>query len=528
MAKEFNITGNCRPNRHFMADTRAKMEGVMELVTKGKYFTMNRPRQYGKTTTLFALFDALAASEEYLAFKISFEGVGDEVFKTEPAFAKMVFEQMERNAEGQGNLEIAAFLSEQRKQIETFNDLSKSITELTRQTDRKLVLLIDEVDKSSNSQLFVSFLAMLRDKYLNSDSPSQRTFHSIVLVGVHDVKTLKAKLRPGEQASFNSPWNIAADFKVDMSFRPHEIVPMLEDFMAERGVTMDAPAVAERLFYYTSGYPFLVSKLCKMLDEDDVPGVLPGEWKSEDVETAVKLLVKESNANFDSLTKNLEDTPELYELTQTVLLNEDITPFNPHNTSVILGIAYGVFALDGGISGSLRIHNRVYQEVIANYMDFKMYLAIRADTKGATFQGRYVLSDHQLDLPAVLLAFQLFMREEHSQKDEKFLERQGRLIFLAFLKPILNGGGFAFKEPQISEEKRLDLLITFFQHRYLLELKVWYGEVAHQKGLLQLADYLDRQHLGTGYLLIFDHTRKNVDRAEWLKAGEKEVYAVWV
>lgn len=25
---------------------------------------------------------------------------------------------------------------------------------------------------------------------------------------------------------------------------------------------------------------------------------------------------------------------------------------------------------------------------------------------------------------------------------------------------------------------RLDLIITFFQHRYLLELKVWYGDAA--------------------------------------------------
>lgn len=91
MAKKINITGNCHGSRHYMADTRAKMKGVLDLVEKGKYFTMNRPRQYGKTTTLFALFNQLAASNDYLAFKISFEGVGDDVFKTEPTFAKMVF-----------------------------------------------------------------------------------------------------------------------------------------------------------------------------------------------------------------------------------------------------------------------------------------------------------------------------------------------------------------------------------------------------------------------------------------------------
>ncbi len=228
------------------------------------------------------------------------------------------------------------------------------------------------------------------------------------------------------------------------------------------------------------------------------------------------MLVKESNANFDSLVKNLEDTPELYELTQKVLLNEDVAPFNPHNQSVILGIAYGVFASEGRGQDTLRIHNRVYQEVIANYMDFKMYLAIGPDTKGATFQGRYVLDDQQLDLPAILLAFQLFMREEQSEKDAKFLERQGRLIFLAFLKPILNGGGFAFKEPQISAEKRLDLIITFFQHRYLLELKVLVRGSQPPEGPAPTGRLPRPPAPGQGFLLIFDHTRQHTDRAEWL------------
>jgi hypothetical protein len=55
-----------------------------------------------------------------------------------------------------------------------------------------------------------------------------------------------------------------------------------------------------------------------------------------------------------------------------------------------------------------------------------------------------------------LLKVQELMKSEYSKRDCDFLERQGRLVFLAFLKPILNGHGHAFKEPQTSEEKRLD------------------------------------------------------------------------
>jgi len=45
------------------------------------------------------------------------------------------------------------------------------------------------------------------------------------------------------------------------------------------------------------------------------------------------------------------------------------------------------------------------------------------------------------------------MKKEYSKKDLPFLERNGRLIFLAFLKPIINGKEYDFKEVQISEEK---------------------------------------------------------------------------
>ena len=73
--------------------------------------------------------------------------------------------------------------------------------------------MIDEVDKSSNNQLFLSFIAMLRDKYLRRDIGKDKTFHSVILASVYDVKNLKLKLRIDEERKYNSPWNIAVDFK---------------------------------------------------------------------------------------------------------------------------------------------------------------------------------------------------------------------------------------------------------------------------------------------------------------------------
>jgi hypothetical protein len=50
--------------------------------------------------------------------------------------------------------------------------------------------------------------------------------------------------------------NIAADFDVDMSFSVEEIGTMLEDYVENKAVKLDKEYFSERLYYYTSGYPF--------------------------------------------------------------------------------------------------------------------------------------------------------------------------------------------------------------------------------------------------------------------------------
>ena len=79
-------------------------------------------------------------------------------------------------------------------------------------------------------------------------------------------------------------------------------------------------------------------------------------------------LVQESNANFDSLTKNLENNPELYNLVYSIAIDNNVIPFNAHNPTLNLGILYGIFVNNNG----LKIHNRIYNEVLVEYMSFKV------------------------------------------------------------------------------------------------------------------------------------------------------------
>lgn len=92
MKKRFNTTGVCVSRKHYMVDISSKLKEIEKLIENEFYFTINRPRQYGKTTTLNAIANYLR--EKYLVIDISFEGIGDSVFEEEKIFCNKFLKLM--------------------------------------------------------------------------------------------------------------------------------------------------------------------------------------------------------------------------------------------------------------------------------------------------------------------------------------------------------------------------------------------------------------------------------------------------
>lgn len=508
LPKEFNSAGVCVPEMHYMADISRKLDAVFALIAKGKYFVINRPRQYGKTTVLSALKRRLRQTEGYVPISISFEGIGEERYANVVEFCTAFLEQIQKYLEFSGQTAMIELI-EGFGEVASFDRLSRLISRMVKAFNNKVVLMIDEVDQSANNQLFLDFLGMLRQKYLLRSEGEDITFHSVILAGVHDVKTLKLKLRPDDTRKYNSPWNIAADFNVDLSFSPAEIGTMLEEYRQERQVNLNVAELAEQIFFYTSGYPFLVSRICEIIDTRlDAAD----KWSGAGVIQAVKLLLREDNTNFSSLIKNVENDPALYEFIQRIIIDGEAIPYVGTDTLIAWAALHGMVRETDGICA---IHNKVYALLLYDHMmSKKLTQAGRTGISDYNFRNNFIDAG-RLNMEKILLKFQQFMKEQYSAKDGKFLEREGRLILLAFIKPIINGQGFDFKEVQISEEKRLDIVITFANRKYVLELKRWAGEAAHRRGLEQLADYLERQGLDRGYLVVFDFSRDRDGR--WLE-----------
>jgi hypothetical protein len=261
------------------------------------------------------------------------------------------------------------------------------------------------------------------------------------------------------------------------------------------------------------------------MDEEILPLKKNKEWKPEDLVQAVQFSLMKNNTNFESLIKNLENNTELYDFVFEIIMNEREYTYNQHNPLIHFGVIHGILKNE---QGKVRVQNRLYEQIIYNYMTSKMETS--GKVKFDHISSSFLNENGDLSIEKMIRKFQEFMKEQSSVKNKDFLERNGRMLFLAFLRPILNGKGFDFKEVQVSEEKRLDVVITFQNKKYIIELKIWRGESYHQAGIEQLCDYLDIQNQPTGYLVIFDLRKQSGLVGEWKKvsARGKDIFMAWV
>ena len=269
MQKFFNVAADCRPDIHYMVNIERQLRCIKTKVDRGEYFIMNRARQYGKTTTLKALRRYL--KDEYIVISLDFQMLSNKDFLDESNFTKSFVREMLLAVSGIEGLrasaveKLAAFAGKDNNAA-NLSGLFCCLSYMCETSDKPVVLLIDEVDSATNNQVFLDFLAQLRGYYIQREVRS--TFYSVILAGVYDVKNLKRKIRPEEERRTNSPWNIATKFNVDMSFSMPEICDMLQEYESDHHTGMDVKAMAEWICDYTSGYPFLVSALCKIMDEE--------------------------------------------------------------------------------------------------------------------------------------------------------------------------------------------------------------------------------------------------------------------
>ena len=507
MCKSFNTDGYCDPKLHYMVSLSDRLDEIKSMIDAGKYFTINRARQYGKTTILTALADFL--EKDYEVASLDFQTLSHADFQSEHSFVTAFSGELLENVKyisGEVKQKLTHYSTGQVQEA-TLSMLFRTLLQMCREAERKIVLIIDEVDMASNNQVFMDFLSQLRAYYRKR----RRTpvFQSVILAGVYDVRNIRRKIRPEDGHRENSPWNIAADFLVDMSFSEEDIAGMLCEYESEHHKGMDICKMAGLLYDYTSGYPYLVSRLCRFMDER----IPDNAWTPEGFLSAVKMLLEDQNPLFQSLMNKLNDFPELNQVILRLLFQGKSIVYNADDAAVQNARMFGFVKVKDSV---VMLANRIFEMRLYNkfLLDFKEQNS-EIYTEGMRQKNQFIVGGH-LDVRMVLEKFVDAFDFLYGDQNETFLEDTGRKYFMLFLRPIINGIGNCYVEAQTRNQERMDLVIDYLGEQSIIEMKIWHGNAYNERGEEQISDYLDYFHLKKGYMLSFNFNKKK-------KIGVKEI-----
>ncbi|MCQ2973228.1 MAG: AAA-like domain-containing protein [Bacteroidales bacterium] len=515
--RQFNTTGTCFPQIHYMVDISRQVNDAVKMVKNNKYFCINRGRQFGKTTTLNILQKTLA-KEGYIVFSLSFEGLGDKEFESLESvcnkFMNLVKEQIQDD-----NVEnISENLKSKFENFQPINDIAilKSIVKKICSENPNIVVIIDEVDQASNHESFIKFLGFFRDLYLKRIQTP--TFQSLILAGVYNIKNLKLKMRPDDEHQYNSPWNIASSFETDMSLHTDGIAKMLSDYKVDHNLEFDENHISQKIYDWTSGYPYFVSRICELIDTKNLG------WNDNGINEAVKYILSDSNdVLLEDFSKKLDDFPDLKQTLKMILFEGYQIMYNPDEKYIKLGFLFNILKKEGN---NIAVFNRILETRLYNLFFIENKFE-QLFNEGIKDKNQFTKNGF-LDIQKILEKFAIHFRDNYGDRDEKFIEKEGRKFFMLYLRPIINGASNYYIEAETRDYTRTDIIIDYQSKQYIVEIKIWNGEEYNRKGEIQLSEYLDYYHLTEGYMLSFCFNKNKIPGAKTIEFGDKILHEVIV
>ena len=226
-------------------------------------------------------------------------------------------------------------------------------------------------------------------------------------------------------------------------------------------------------------------------------------WSQEGFQNAVRELIKTPNTLFDDMSKKLSEYPELKEMICNILFQGKRYAFEAENHRIHIGKMFGFLKDSQGI---VSISNRIFEMKLYNLLLSENETDSRIFTAGDMEKNQFI-KDGSLNMELVMQKFCEYFKEIYADADDKFVEDNGRRIFLMFLKPIINGSGNYYVEARTRNLKRTDIIIDYKGIQHIVELKIWRGQEYHRRGEKQLLEYLEYYRLKKWYMLSFNFNK---------------------
>ncbi len=490
----FNTHGPVNVQEHYVVPRQELVDQLIAQIEQGSYFTIFAPRQMGKTTLLRNLEDIVAYKHDYIPIILNFEvyesasvadfltSVGNEILRKLGVALRL--ENDERAALTQER-QPARELTEIIQLRDLFTDLG------TLLPDKRIIFLVDEFDGTPQPAIS-GLLQAWRHLYLTQSPP--RTIHSVVLIGLQNIATLNL--------GRSSPFNIAKQLRLE-NFSSAQVDDLLSQYTAETGQPFTAEAI-EALYQLTAGHPFLVNRLAAIVTEE-IATDRNTPVTGADIDRAQRKLVRETNYNFETLGRHAREHAEEV----LAILFGRMVPFNLNIPLISTLYMQGI--ISESPTESCQIANPIYRQVLIAYLR-PLNFGLQGDLLANGFDFRKLVTAGGLDLKAILSNFRQFVErrgKEAFKVSPMPQEATGQYMLMAYLDSVLRQiGGVVYTEVP-SGDGRLDLIVIFQEHRYIIETKIWRGAAYFDRGIEQMHQYLASEGMVEGYYVIFN-ARPNI------------------
>ncbi len=503
--KQFNTTGPCRSEIHYMLPAAERLPETRRLIDGQNYFVLHAARQTGKTTSMLALARELTAAGRYAAIVLSVQAAA--VFSHDVDVAeRMLLSRWRKVAEDELPPELRP---PEWPAAETGERINAALRAWARAIPRPLIVFLDEID-SLKDDLLLSVLHQLRDGF--TYRPKSFPW-SLALIGMRDVRDYKIKSGGSERLNTASPFNIKAESLTLGNFTAAEVAALYGQHTRETGQVF-APEALQRAFALTQGQPWLVNALARQAVEVFAPDPQT-PITLEIIERAKERLIERRDTHLDSLGERLREE-RVRRVLQPILAGDELieAPDDDRRFALDLGLVRKV-------NGNLEIANPIYQEIIPRVLTGSAQDTMVQETKW------YVLPDGRLDTDKLLMEFQQFFREHSESWIERFDYKEAgpQLLLQAFLHRVVNGGGRIEREYGLGRG-RTDLLVIWPYpnsseggvQRIVLELKILRKALDKTiaEGLAQTLDYGERCNADEMHFVVFDRTKR--------KAWSKKIF----
>lgn len=503
----FNTAGPCNPEWHYTVDPLPRLPEIRGLIDNKNYFVLHAPRQTGKTTFLQAMMRQLNGESRYSALQVNIQPAAsgrDPVEAMQIAAAAIYQSATEHLPEGEWPEKI-------REASPGFGSLKAFLHQWSCSCPKPVVLFVDEAD-SLQDEIFLTLLRQLRAGF---ESRPDYFPQSIGLIGLRDVRDYRIQIRPDTVSlGTGSPFNIKTKSLFMDTFTEAEVNALMDQHQQETGQEF-SPGVRTEIYRLSQGQPWLTNALLNEIVAEILHNDCSRVIGVELVTKARERLIERRDTHLDSLVDKLRE--ERVRRVVTAIIAGAIYESDSLNDDLVYVQDLGLVTRKPPIGFA----NPIYQEIIPRVLSYDRQISIPGDyVEDVT----WYINDGRLDMDALLKSFQEFYRENSEAWLERFDFREvGRqLLLMAFLQRIINGGGRIEREMAVGNG-RSDLVVYFGGDCFVLELKLRHRPQDEERGLRQLAAYLDRLGEGRGYLILFelDAAKGWEERIRW-KARQQD------